>query len=112
MNIVIEGLDDLEANLDRILANKKKVQQVVRWAGSRVQQEAQQTVPVDTGTLKRSIQLHIEDGGLTAVVEASTEYAGYVEYGTRFMAAQPYMRPAAEHMALPFTYKVMEALDD
>ena len=112
MDIVVEGLDDLEANIDRILANIGNVRQTVRWAGSRVQQEAMKTVPVDTGELKRSIGLHLEDGGLTAVVEATKEYAGYVEYGTRFMAAQPYMRPAAEQIAPLFVRQIQEALGD
>ena len=46
------------------------------------------------GTLKRSIGLDITDGGMTAEVEPTAEYAAYVEYGTRFMNAQPYMRPS------------------
>ena len=49
---------------------------------------------MDTGTLKRSIGLEIRDGGLTAEVEPTAEYAAYVEYGTRYMSAQPYMRPS------------------
>ncbi|MFQ8894288.1 MAG: HK97-gp10 family putative phage morphogenesis protein [Dorea sp.] len=27
-------------------------------------------------------------------IEPTADYAAYVEYGTRFMNAQPYMRPA------------------
>ena len=34
------------------------------------------------------------DNGLTAEVAPHTNYAGYVEWGTRFMNAQPYVRPA------------------
>ena len=60
----------------------------------RVQEASQRKAPVDTGTLKRSIGLEIRDGGLTAEVEPTAEYAAYVEYGTRYMSAQPYMRPS------------------
>ena len=38
--------------------------------------------------------LELRDGGLTAESEATAEYAPYVEWGTRFMNAQPFMRPA------------------
>ena len=31
---------------------------------------------------------------MAAVVRAGTEYAEYVEKGTRFMEKQPYMKPA------------------
>ena len=47
-----------------------------------------------TGHLKRSIGLDITDEGLTAEIEPTADYAAYVEYGTRFMNAQPYMKPA------------------
>ena len=50
--------------------------------------------PVDTGTLKRSIGLTIDDGGMAAQVEPTVEYAPYQEYGTRFMEAQPFVGPA------------------
>lgn len=56
-------------------------------------------VPVRTGALKASI--HVSGGGGTyEVIAQSTEggaprdYAGYVEFGTTKMAAQPYMMPA------------------
>jgi HK97 gp10 family phage protein len=38
--------------------------------------------------------LSIMDGGLTARVNPLMGYSAYPEYGTRYMAAQPYMRPA------------------
>ena len=60
----------------------------------RLQAKAQRNAPVDTGTLKRSISLVLRDGVLTAESEATAEYAPYVEWGTRFMNAQPFMRPA------------------
>jgi HK97 gp10 family phage protein len=47
-----------------------------------------------TGQTKRSIGLEILDDDMTADVEPTTEYAKYLEYGTRFMAAQPFVRPS------------------
>lgn len=47
-----------------------------------------------TGETKRSIRLNLEDGGLTARVAPTTHYSPYLEYGTRFMEAQPFVRPS------------------
>lgn len=55
-----------------------------------------------TGETKRSIGLEIRDGGLTADVGPETEYSPYVEYGTRFMEAQPFVRPAFEEQKEKF----------
>lgn len=49
-----------------------------------------------TGETERSIGLETKDGGLTVVVAPNTEYAAYVEYGTRFMEAEPFVRPALD----------------
>ena len=87
------GLNELQ----RALLKKSELEAakaVVAKNGSRLQQDAMYHTPIDTGFLRRSIGLEIEDGGLTADVKATAHYAGYVELGTRFMAAQPYMKPA------------------
>lgn len=47
-----------------------------------------------TGTTKRSVELHIEDSGLTVRVTVGTDYFGYLEKGTRFMLARPTLKPA------------------
>ena len=59
---------------------------------------AQERVPIRTGDLHDSIEFgHGVVGGKGSfVVSASMHYAGYVEYGTRFMGAQPYLTPAIE----------------
>ncbi len=91
--ISFSGLNELQRGLiERSHLEAAKI--VVAKNGSRLQTRAQENAPVDTGTLKRSIGLSIEDGGLTAKSEATAHYAGYVELGTRFMEAQPYMKPA------------------
>ena len=87
------GLDELQRGLIE-RSHLEAAKTVVAKNGSRLQTRAQENAPVDTGTLKRSIGLSIEDGGLTAKSEATVHYAGYVELGTRFMEAQPYMKPA------------------
>jgi len=89
----ITGTDALEKRLKR-LATLSDVQNVVKVNGTEMQRKAMRKVPVDTGALKRSIGMSMSDGGLTAIVGASMEYAPYVEWGTRFNSAQPYLRPS------------------
>ena len=102
--IKLEGKEKLQVKLKKNV-QMSKVKQIVKDNGAALQEAAQRKAPVGTpqstgipgyvgGTLKRSIGLEIRDGGLTAEVEPTAEYAAYVEYGTRYMNAQPYMRPS------------------
>ena len=116
--IRVIGLKELQKALNTKEA-QAEVKKIVRQNGSQLQQKAQskadfrghygyvkgkkgkQFIP-PTGTLKRSIGLDIKDGGYTAVVEPTAEYAGYVELGTRFMQAQPYLKPAHDEQERKF----------
>ena len=61
------------------------------------------------GDTRDSINTRITDGGLTATVSATTEYSAYVEYGTRYMDAEPFAKPAIQQVAPQFRAD-MEAL--
>ena len=39
---------------------------------------------------------------MTAVVSANTDYAAYQEYGTRYMTAHPFLRPALNEQGKQF----------
>jgi hypothetical protein len=60
------------------------------------QATAKRLCPVDTGRLRSSIAWRLETDarGLHAVVGTGVTYAAYVEFGTRYMRARPYLRPA------------------
>lgn len=73
---------------------------------------AKELVPIDTGALQRSIRVErlaklarniyytgIRAGGYIRNPKTNrlVDYAGYVEYGTRFQRPQPYLRPAHEY---------------
>lgn len=91
--IKIVGIEKLQKKLkDNVRLDD--VKKVVRHNGAEMQTKAQQNAPVDTGTLKRSIGLEITASGMNAEVEPKAEYGPYVELGTRFMKAQPYLKPA------------------
>ena len=92
-DIKIVGLEKLQKKLKQNV-QMEDVKKVVRHNGAEMQAKAQQKAPVDTGYLKRSIGIEFTDGGMTAEVEPTADYAPYVELGTRFMEAQPYLGPA------------------
>lgn len=84
---------------------------VVKANGARLQKLTMQNAPIDTGALMRSISLKIADGGLTALVAPGMHYAAYVEFGTRFMSAQPYVRPAFDTVRAKFISDLRKLMD-
>lgn len=104
-SIKVEGLEELEKKL-KANATLNDVKKVVRHHGAGLQRNMQDkadfTQGYQTGTTKRSIGLEITDGGFTAESGPTTEYAEYLEYGTRFMDAQPFVRPALNEQSKKF----------
>lgn len=93
MGVKVTGFKELEVKLKKN-ADMNEVKRIVRKNGAELQQKSQRKAPVDTGNLKRSIGLEITDAGRTAEVEPTADYGAYVELGTRFMNAQPFLGPA------------------
>ena len=104
-SIKVNGLEELQAKLKRNV-NMDDVKTVVQHNGELLDNTmVRQAVfgrftphvpPYTTGDTARSITLTMSDGGLTATVAPGTEYSMYVEYGTRFMSAEPFVKPAFE----------------
>ena len=57
---------------------------------------AGQPPATDTGFLVQNINLKIDADGLGASVESNADYSAALEFGTRKMAARPFMQPALE----------------
>lgn len=93
MGVKVTGFKELEVKLKKN-ADMNEVKRIVRKNGAELQQKSQRKAPVDTGNLKRSIDLEITDAGKTAEVKPTADYGAYVELGTRFMSAQPFLGPA------------------
>lgn len=99
---------------------------LVEEAASQVATIAKQICPVDTGSLQSTIYVKTHDASTygqgfeeptgdsyilpevdvppsgTAYVAAADNYAIYVEFGTRYMGAEPFMIPALETVGLAF----------
>ena len=104
--ITLEG----DVELQKAIAKNIKLeamQRTIKKNGLQLQQKAQKNADFKghykgkkfvkpTGALKESIKFKHSANGLTATVEPTAEYAAHVEFGTRFMNAQPYLKPAFE----------------
>lgn len=108
-DIKIVGMEKLQKKLKKNV-NMEAVKKKVRQHGGQLQTKAMQNADFKghyewqkgkgrvfvppSGALRGSIHLEITDGGMSAEVEPTADYAPYVELGTRFMDAQPYLAPA------------------
>lgn len=103
--IKVTGLKELQKALKNNVT-MDDVKKVVRQNGSELQRKTQDNADFKkgyaTGETKRSIGLEFTDGGFAAEVEPKTEYAPYLEYGTRFMDAQPFVKPAYDDQVQQF----------
>ena len=62
-------------------------------AAQYIAKRAREYAPVDTGYMRDHIHAK-KDGEESAVVISEAMYSGFVEWGTRFMSPQPFIRPA------------------
>jgi HK97 gp10 family phage protein len=97
----------LEAALARI---QDQINAGLDEAGNEIVIYAQQIVPVRTGRLRSSITYTVADGQL--IIMATAPYALYVEFGTRKMRAEPYIRPAIDAYMDALTSSLAEQILD
>lgn len=89
----LRGSDDIIHKLKKD-AEMSLVKEAVRINTVEMNGEAQRGAPVDTGHLRRSILMSIEDDGFSGHVNATANYAQAVNDGTRRQKAQPFMTSA------------------
>lgn len=90
----LDGMDVLLLHLEGGDAIEQAVKNIVKRRTSEMNRKAQRYAPVDTGELRRSILSTFSENGMQGKVSAGMHYSPYLEYGTRFMSARPFMRPA------------------
>lgn len=74
---------------------EKDVSKLIKNTLHNIERDAKKSCPVDTGRLRSSITTNIIST-YSGEVGTNVEYAGWVEYGTRYQSAQPYFEPAVE----------------
>ena len=105
MKLKFEGIKELQQALEE-KGKLEVVNTAVKYHGAELQRKIMQNADFkkgyQTGTTKRSVMLEITDGGLTAISGPTTGYAPYVEWGTRYMEAQPFVKPAFDEQSVRF----------
>ena len=115
VDVKIEGLQALISNLDARKYSGKQIRNVVMKNGANLQEDAQKRMTktvayvkgYSKGTTRRSTTLTISDNGMKATVAPATSYFPYVEYGTRYMEAEPTLNPAFQKIKQQFYKDVM-----
>lgn len=87
--LTLDRFDEVEREAKQIL------RRVLSDAAAETQGMAQMLAPVDTGRLRAGISMR-DSGPLSFEVYTNIEYAPYQEFGTRYQAGTPHMRPAYE----------------
>ena len=62
-----------------------------------------------SGTLAESVTVERETGGLGATVGSDLDYARHLEFGTRQMAARPWLLPAFQRLAPSLARRILAA---
>jgi HK97 gp10 family phage protein len=88
-----EGIDTFTARLQK-MAEGTAIETAMGTVGKNAKETMDSNTPVRTGKLKEGNTLEVK--GLTFTLSNSTDYAIYVEMGTRFMHAEPFLAPAVE----------------
>lgn len=107
MSLKVEGLEPLIGTLkDNVTLNDVKRIVAKNGADLTRQMKAQTKISYvkgySTGDTAGSINLKITNGGMTAEVATGTSYSPYVEYGTRYMSAEPIVQPSLDVIAPKF----------
>ena len=115
VDVKIEGLHALISDLDARKYTGKSIRNVVMKNGADLQEDAQKRMTktvayvkgYSKGTTRRSTTLTISADGMKAIVAPHSEYFPYIEYGTRYMEAEPTLNPAFQKIKQQFYKDVM-----
>ena len=91
-----------------------KIKTVVQIAARNIEKDSKQRMTdqdaVDTGATRLSIFVSPGTPSFSQQIGPTTEYAPFIEFGTRFMPARPYMIPALEQEKIRFMQAIVEVL--
>ena len=105
-----EGIEEFKQAMQQFDSGMQRHvhRQLASWAAD-VKTLAKQLAPVRTGHLRSSIYAKIQEW--VAEIGAEATYALFVEFGTRYMQAQPYLYPAIQEHLPRLEQIICEAID-
>jgi HK97 gp10 family phage protein len=106
----VEGVEEFKRAVQQFdSAMQRQVhEQLEKWAMD-VKEYAKALAPVRTGYLRSSIYAEIQEW--VAEIGAEASYALFVEFGTRYMQARPYLFPAVDEYLPELERIILEAID-
>lgn len=98
----VEGMQELLAKLgtlDSLVMQKKIVARAVRAGAEPIRARAEELAPVLTGTLRESMMITVAEQTATEAIgkigpARKGFYGTFEEFGTAYIAADPFLRPA------------------
>jgi len=105
----ILGLPELLATFGRFQVEAEVGEEIAEQAGARVvAADMRNRAPVDTGALRNSIKVSSGEEG--AQVSVTVPYARFVQFGTRYMEAQPFISDEVQSPVLSAMTKVFQGI--
>jgi HK97 gp10 family phage protein len=105
----ILGLPQLLATFARFQVEAEAGEEIAERAGAAVvAADMRAKAPVDTGALRNSITVSSAEEG--AQVAATVPYARFVQFGTRYMEAQPFISDEVQSPVLSVMTKVFQGI--
>jgi HK97 gp10 family phage protein len=106
----IEGIEEFKQAMQQFDSGMQRHvhRLLASWAAD-VKALAKQLAPVRTGHLRSSIYAKIQEW--VAEIGAEATYAIFIEFGTRYMQAQPYLYPAIQEHLPRLEQIICEAID-
>lgn len=111
MGIEIKGIPQLMKKLNN-LVSEEAIMKGIQKGVLRVEGDAKNLCPVDTGALRASITHNLEPSTMSGTVGTIIDYAPYVELGTRYQGAQPYLCPALRNNIDSIKQDIINALKE
>ena len=97
MNVEFDksSLNRFQKELKRVVKeDREAVFSGMKITNSQIYNNAVENCPVDTGELKSSLKEKEEKDKMAVSVVTTCEHAPFVELGTRYMVARPFLRTA------------------
>ena len=110
INIDVAGAEEFKQAMKQFDSGMKRQvhERLTNWAAE-VKASAGQQVPVKTGQLRDSI--YAKMGEWVAEVGTEASYAVFVEFGTRYMRARPFLYPAVQEALPRLEAIILEAIE-
>lgn len=114
VTISISGVKEVSKKLEQLYTQKQRnLVEAVEITQALITNDAKSIVPVKTAFLQSTIQpgkVIVQGSVVDGFIEATANYASYVEFGTSRQRAQPYMVPSIMKNRAEFARRIKAAV--